>query len=146
MDDKSKSIIAQTAYKCASWIHAAEVQTGASPDLEYLQEMARTIANGMVKIGGVQTADSPASGGGGGAHTEHSSPSSRPSCPKCNEFMDLNQKWTGLGDYEGHNASESIRWRCSMRGRFVKGKGWEGCDGAKWEDITADLPKKEKSA
>ncbi len=132
IDEKSKSIIAQTAYKCASWIHAAEVQTGASPDLDYLQEMARTIANGMVKIGGVQTADS--SGGGGGAHTEHS-PSSRPSCPRCNEPMEPNKNWTGLGNVEGHKKSESIKYRCSQRGMFVKDRGWSGCDGVKWEDV-----------
>lgn len=149
MDEKTRSIIGQVAYKCASWIHAAEVQTGASPDFDYLHEMARKIANGIIKIGGVHTAVSPASGGGGGGTTvpsHETAPSSLP-CPRCDAPMDLNNNWTGLGDYEGHKASESIKWRCSQRGRFVKGQGWEGCDGARWEDLKVEgLPHKAKSA
>ncbi len=61
--------------------------------------------------------------------------------------MELNRNWTGLGNYEGHKNSESVKWRCSMRGRFVPDKGWSGCTGAKFEDVEAvGLAKKPKSA
>ncbi len=70
--------------------------------------------------------------------TGHPGSPSAPSCPRCDNPMELNNNWTGLGDYEGHKASESIEWRCSQRGRFVKGQGWEGCDGARWRDLKVE--------
>ncbi len=130
MEDRTKEIMAQTAYKCASWIHAAEVTGGANPDTEYLFDMARKIANGMFKLAG-----SPSAGQAGGPTPQQGprtegarSPSSPsvPSCPRCNEPMEYNPKWTGY--------DKKPKWRCSQRGRFVPDKGWSGCDGAKWED------------
>ena len=135
MDDKSKEIMARTAYKCASWLHAAEVQTGAMTDPEHLYELARKIANGMFKLSG-----SPSAGEAGGARPRAgvSTPqldSPAPSCPRCNEPMEFNKNWTGLGNQPGHKKSESIKWRCSQRGRYIKDQGWSGCDGVKWADV-----------
>lgn len=132
MDEKSRSILAQVAYKCASWIHAAEVQTGATPDPDYLHSMARNIANGIVKLGGPSSETGGTSPSAGGRSGKSDSPA--PSCPRCNEPMEFNEKWTGLGNVEGHKKSESIKWRCSQRGRYIKDKGWSGCDGVKWAD------------
>ncbi len=130
MDASERLIVAQTAYKCASWLHAAAVQGGAEPDLDHLYELARKVANGMVKVAG-----SPSAGQAGGpspqpgpsAEGAGSPPSpSVPSCPRCNEPMEYNPKWTGVDN--------KPKWRCSQRGKFIKDKGWSGCDGAKWED------------
>ncbi len=136
LDQKDKLIVSQTAYKCASWLHAAEVSSGASPDTDHLFNLARTIANGMIKLSG-----SPSAGQAGGPTPqqgpragENPSHSPAPSCPRCNEPMEPNKNWTGLGNQEGHKKSESIKYRCSQRGRFVPDKGWSGCDGVKWED------------
>ncbi len=128
LDQKDKLIVSQTAYKCASWLHAAEVSSGASPDTDHLFNLARTIANGMIKLSG-----SPSAGQAGGPTPqqgpragENPSHSPAPSCPRCNEPMELNPKWTGY--------DKKPKWRCSQRGKFVPDKGWSGCDGAKWED------------
>ncbi len=139
MDDRTKEIMAQTAYKCASWLHAAEVQTGAMVDPDHLHDLARKVANGMFKLAGPSSAQAGGSNPQRSPRAEgvlHQAPSV-PSCPKCNEPMEPNKNWTGLGDQPGHKRSESIKWRCSMRGRFVKDKGWSGCDGVVWEDAAA---------
>ncbi len=134
--------MAQTAFKVAGWIHAAEVQTGAMADLEHLAKMAKEIATGMKFLSGETAGPSSAQAGGSSPQpstsTGVSSPGAPvPSCPKCNESMEHNPKWTGMGDQPGHKKTESIKWRCSMRGRFAPDKGWSGCDGVKWEDAAA---------
>ncbi len=137
MDDKERRIVAEMAYKAAVQLHV----NGCGFDRETLYETARLIANDVIKIAG-----GPSIGQAGGSTPQRSpstegirpSPSpSVPSCPKCNEPMEHNPKWTGLGDQPGHKKTESIKWRCSMRGRFVPDKGWSGCDGVKWEDAAA---------
>ncbi len=133
LEQRDRLIVSQTAYECAAWIHAAEVQGGAEPDLEHLFALARQVANGMIKLAG-----SPSAGQAGGVspRVEGSSPRSpsAPSCPKCDAPLEQNKDWTGLGNQPGHKKTESIKWRCSQRGRFVKGSGWEGCDGVRWQD------------
>ncbi len=154
MDTKDFQIMAQTAYKVAGWIHSAEINTGASFDEDYLHNMARTIATGMKKLAGSPSAGQaggstpqPSPRAEGSAMTGHPGSPSAPSCPRCDAPMDLNNNWTGLGDYEGHKASESIEWRCSQRGKYIKNQGWEGCDGARWRDLKVEgLPHKAKSA
>ncbi len=152
LDAKDRRIMAQTAFKVAGWIHAAEVQTGAMADLEHLAKMAKEIATGMKLLSGETAGPSSAQAGGSSPQrspsTGVSSPGAPvPSCPKCNEAMEANPKWTGLGNYVGHAASESVKWRCSQRGRFVKDKGWEGCRGAKYEDVeVTSLERKPTSA
>lgn len=88
-----RSIMAQTAYKCASWLHSAEAREGATVDTERLHELARTIANGMFKLSG-----SPSAGEGGagvprprGAALQPASDAPAPpsfrSCPHCDERL-----------------------------------------------------------
>ncbi len=140
MTEMDRRIMAQTAFKVAGWIHAAEVNGGAEPDIAHLSKMAKEIATGMKLLSG-ESSGSPSAGQAGGPSPQRGPSAgavppaaSAPSCPKCNEPMEPNKNWTGLGDRPGHKKSESIKWRCSQRGRFVKDKGWSGCDGVKWED------------
>lgn len=137
MDQRERLIVAQTAYKCAAWIHAAEVQGGGVPDTDHLFEMARKVANGMIKLSGAPSAPGVAGGSSPASPSAGAHAASVPSCPRCNEPMEPNANWTGLGNVEGHKQSESIKWRCSQRGKFIKDRGWTGCDGVKWEDRAA---------
>lgn len=135
MDDKERRIVAECAYKISAHIHVVEMQDGASYDPDLLFVRAKRIANDIIKLSG-----SPSAGEAGGTRPRAgvSTPqldSPAPSCPRCNEPMEFNKNWTGLGNQPGHKKSESIKWRCSQRGRYIKDQGWSGCDGVKWQDV-----------
>ncbi len=132
IEDRTREIMAQTAFKCASWLHAAEVHTGSVPDTDHLYEMARKIANGMFKLA-AGAAFNPQQAGGPprqvprveGPEVATQRPPT-PSCPRCNEPMEFNQKSVG---------TNKPTWRCSQRGKFIlDSKKWTGCDGVRWED------------
>ncbi len=133
MTEMDRRIMAQTAFKVAGWIHAAEVTGGAEPDIGHLAKMAKEIATGMKLLSG-ESSGGPSTAEAGGPPTtpgpsvgDRDRPSSpAPSCPKCNEPMEFNQKSVG---------TNKPTWRCSQRGRFVlESKSWTGCDGVRWED------------
>ena len=124
MDDKERRIVAECAYKISAHIHVVEMQDGASYDPDLLFVRAKRIANDIIKL-----SDSPSAGEAGGTRPSvggapDTSPT--PSCPKCNEPMEFNKSWTGY--------DKKPKWRCSQRGKFIKDKGWTGCEGARWED------------